>query len=91
MFAYVRPAATRLRPLRPLLIPFKPRYNSTDLGARLGPRRAVVYNEKGNPAEVARVVSSIEPVALGDEDVLVQFLAAPINPSDVSLCYSMVL
>jgi len=47
------------------------------------PSKAVVYDEHGAPDQVLRVVD-VPPVHLGERDVCVRMLAAPINPSDIN-------
>ncbi|KAL6642091.1 hypothetical protein ACP70R_020272 [Stipagrostis hirtigluma subsp. patula] len=47
------------------------------------PSKAVVYDQHGAPDEVLRAVD-VPPVELGDRDVCVRMLAAPINPSDIN-------
>jgi len=47
------------------------------------PSKAVIYDEHGPPDQVLRVVN-VPPVKLGDRDVCVRMLAAPINPSDIN-------
>ncbi|CAL4996022.1 unnamed protein product [Urochloa decumbens] len=45
--------------------------------------KAVVYDEHGAPEQVLRV-ADVAPVQLGERDVCVRMLAAPINPSDIN-------
>ncbi|CAO2145293.1 unnamed protein product [Urochloa humidicola] len=45
--------------------------------------KAVVYDEHGAPEQVLRV-ADVAPVELGERDVCVRMLAAPINPSDIN-------
>ena len=45
---------------------------------------ACVYAERGAPGEVLRVASIPLPDELGEDDVRVRVLAAPVNPSDVN-------
>ena len=47
------------------------------------PSKAVVYDEHGPPEQVLRTVD-VPPVEVGDRDVCVRMLAAPINPSDIN-------
>ncbi|KAK8447104.1 hypothetical protein SEVIR_8G020425v4 [Setaria viridis] len=47
------------------------------------PSKAVLYDEHGAPDQVLRV-ADVPPVHLGDRDVCVRMLAAPINPSDIN-------
>jgi mitochondrial enoyl-[acyl-carrier protein] reductase / trans-2-enoyl-CoA reductase len=47
------------------------------------PSTAVIYDEHGPPDQVLRLVN-VPPVKLGDRDVCVRMLAAPINPSDIN-------
>jgi len=47
------------------------------------PSKAVLYDEHGAPEQVLRVADA-PPVHLGDRDVCVRMLAAPINPSDIN-------
>jgi trans-2-enoyl-CoA reductase len=46
---------------------------------------ACVYAERGAPGEVLRVASIPLPDELGEDDVRVRVLAAPVNPSDVNM------
>ncbi|GJN07225.1 hypothetical protein PR202_ga25039 [Eleusine coracana subsp. coracana] len=43
------------------------------------PSKAVIYDEQGSPEQVLRV-ADVPPVKLGERDVCVRMLAAPINP-----------
>uniref|UniRef100_A0ACD5YJT3 Uncharacterized protein n=1 Tax=Avena sativa TaxID=4498 RepID=A0ACD5YJT3_AVESA len=45
--------------------------------------KAVIYDQHGPPDQVLRVVD-VPPVELGERDVCVKMLAAPINPSDIN-------
>ncbi|TVU01226.1 hypothetical protein EJB05_53328, partial [Eragrostis curvula] len=45
--------------------------------------KAVIYDEHGAPDQVLRV-ADVPPVELGERDVCVRMLAAPINPSDIN-------
>ena len=47
------------------------------------PSKAVLYDEHGAPEQVLRVADA-PLVHLGDRDVCVRMLAAPINPSDIN-------
>jgi hypothetical protein len=60
------------------------RYYTTDLGEVLGPRRAIVYMNHGDPTQVLYSTTNSQPVPLGADQVLIRFLMAPINPADVS-------
>jgi hypothetical protein len=73
---FQRNGLTSLRPVR---------YYTTDLGEVLGPRRAIVYKNNGDPTEVLYATTNNQPVPLGAGQVLIRFLMAPINPADVSL------
>jgi mitochondrial enoyl-[acyl-carrier protein] reductase / trans-2-enoyl-CoA reductase len=43
----------------------------------------VVYDEHGLPEQVLRLVD-VPPAEIGDRDVCVRMMAAPINPSDIN-------
>ncbi|CAL4989009.1 unnamed protein product [Urochloa decumbens] len=45
--------------------------------------KAVLYDEQGAPEQVLRV-AELPPANLGERDVCVRMLAAPINPSDIN-------
>lgn len=47
------------------------------------PSKAVVYDEHGLPEQVLRLVD-VPPAEIGDRDVCVRMMAAPINPSDIN-------
>ncbi|KAF0889679.1 hypothetical protein E2562_030157 [Oryza meyeriana var. granulata] len=47
------------------------------------PARAVLYDHHGPPDQVLRV-ADVAPAEIGDRDVCVRMLAAPINPSDLN-------
>lgn len=47
------------------------------------PSKAVLYDQHGPPDQVLRVVD-VPPVEVGERDVCVRMLAAPINPSDIN-------
>ncbi|KQJ92689.1 enoyl-[acyl-carrier-protein] reductase, mitochondrial [Brachypodium distachyon] len=47
------------------------------------PSKAVLYDQHGPPDQVLRV-ADVPPVELGERDVCVKMLAAPINPSDIN-------
>ncbi|KAG8093472.1 hypothetical protein GUJ93_ZPchr0012g19015 [Zizania palustris] len=47
------------------------------------PARAVIYDQHGPPDQVLRV-ADVAPPEIGDRDVCVRMLAAPINPSDLN-------
>ncbi|KQK19336.1 hypothetical protein BRADI_1g47700v3 [Brachypodium distachyon] len=47
------------------------------------PSKAVLYDQHGPPDQVLRV-ADLPPVELGERDVFVKMLAAPINPSDIN-------
>jgi hypothetical protein len=60
------------------------RFYTTDLGEVLGPRRAIVYKNNGDPIRVLYSTTNSHPVPLGADQILIRFLMAPINPADVS-------
>uniref|UniRef100_UPI00358FDDA1 enoyl-[acyl-carrier-protein] reductase, mitochondrial isoform X2 n=1 Tax=Myxine glutinosa TaxID=7769 RepID=UPI00358FDDA1 len=63
------------------------RFGSLTLGSRGIPRRAVsalVFRAHGDPAEVLRL-EELELPALGETEVKVRMLAAPINPADINM------
>ncbi|GMR44862.1 hypothetical protein PMAYCL1PPCAC_15057, partial [Pristionchus mayeri] len=47
-------------------------------------RRALKYSEFGDPREVVQLVQETISTDLGPYDVLVRWLAAPINPLDIN-------
>nr|CAB3461271.1 unnamed protein product [Digitaria exilis] len=47
------------------------------------PSKVLLYDEHGAPDQVLRA-ADVPPVPLGDRDVCVRMLAAPINPSDIN-------
>ena len=55
--------------------------------ARFLSSHALIYKKYGNPADVLELVETTSQVlqpALGDEEVLVEFKASPINPADIN-------
>jgi hypothetical protein len=64
------------------------RYYTTNLVEVLGPRRAIVYKNNGDPTQVLYATTNNQPVSLGAGQVAIRFLMAPINPADVSLTSS---
>ncbi|KAL6905962.1 hypothetical protein ACP4OV_003563 [Aristida adscensionis] len=81
----------RLLPPALRLLARRPRFPSAAAAAAAAafsslaspPSRAVVYDEHGAPDQVLRVADA-PPAPLGDGDVCVRMLAAPINPSDIN-------
>jgi len=73
-----KPVGLKLVLLRP------ERYYATDLGEALGPRRAIVYKNHGEPGQVLYCTTNTQPVPLRAGQVLIRFLLTPINPADVS-------
>ena len=45
---------------------------------------ACVYAERGAPGEVLRVESIPLSASVGDDEIAVRMLAAPVNPSDLN-------
>jgi trans-2-enoyl-CoA reductase len=43
-----------------------------------------MFDEHGAPERVLRLTDQVLPTELGDHDVLINLLAAPINPSDIN-------
>ncbi|KAG8810914.1 mitochondrial 2-enoyl thioester reductase [Serendipita sp. 401] len=70
-------------PTRNLLV--QKRYHSSNLGKVLGPRRAIVYKERGNPHDVLYATTNTKPVELGGGQILVKFLMSAINPADLNV------
>ncbi|KAG8763568.1 mitochondrial 2-enoyl thioester reductase [Serendipita sp. 397] len=58
---------------------------SSNLGKVLGPRRAIVYKERGNPHDVLYATTNTKPVELGGGQILVKFLMSAINPADLNV------
>lgn len=46
--------------------------------------KSLVFGEHGAPERVLRLEQQVLPTELGDHDVLLHLLAAPINPSDIN-------
>ncbi|KAK3118173.1 hypothetical protein QOZ80_9BG0695310 [Eleusine coracana subsp. coracana] len=59
------------------------RLYTTAAAAFSPPSKAVIYDEQGPPEQVLRV-TDVPPVKVGERDVCVRMLAAPINPSDIN-------
>ena len=56
------------------------RYNSTSVTAQ-----KLIYSKRGNPRNLVKLVEEdIDISAIGDDQVFVNVLAAPINPSDIN-------
>ncbi|CAM0948499.1 unnamed protein product [Alopecurus aequalis] len=47
------------------------------------PSKAILYDQHGDAEQVLRV-ADVEPMVVGERDVCVKMLAAPINPSDLN-------
>ncbi|KAM0844056.1 hypothetical protein ACQ4PT_057302 [Festuca glaucescens] len=77
-------SALRLLPTMATRLRFSRRHPfSTAASLFSPPSKAVLYDEHGLPYQVLRV-ADVPPVELGERDVCVKMLAAPINPSDIN-------
>uniref|UniRef100_A0A0D9XVY8 enoyl-[acyl-carrier-protein] reductase n=1 Tax=Leersia perrieri TaxID=77586 RepID=A0A0D9XVY8_9ORYZ len=65
------------------LLPLAARRLSTMTRQLSPPAKAVLYDDHGPPDKVLRV-AEVAPVEIGERDVCVRMLAAPINPSDLN-------
>src|SRR4051812_8333403 len=83
----LQPLARRThRVLQPrLILPGINRSYATNLREVLGPRRALVYKNTGDPSQVLYATTNTEPVHLKPGEVAIRFLLSPINPANVRL------
>ncbi|ERM95702.1 hypothetical protein AMTR_s00023p00226950 [Amborella trichopoda] len=58
-------------------------YSAFSSSSMSPPSKAVIYEQQGQPDQVARVVDLPE-VELKENDVCIKMLAAPITPSDIN-------
>lgn len=59
------------------------RFYATSLNESLGPRRALVYKNTGEPSKVIYATTNTQPVDLRQGEVAIRFLLSPINPANV--------
>ncbi|PVG04898.1 NAD(P)-binding protein [Serendipita vermifera] len=74
--------------LAPQSIPKSCRYKrwyATDIREALGPRRAIVYKQTGDPSQVLYSTTNNQATGLGENQVVIKFLLSSINPADVNV------